>query len=106
MDNTYPAHQRRHVSSWINQTYLVEQLLRNQSIPWDDLRWENPDESAHIYQWLAFNHFSICDYDRLVEAGIPVLQTELGEWVGITSFGSPYELYVYPELIEALFLGR
>ena len=24
-------------------------------------------------------------------------------WVGITSYGSPYDLYVYPELINAIF---
>jgi hypothetical protein len=43
------------------------------------------------------------DYDRLKVEKIPVLNTEYGVWVGITSFGSHYDLYVYPELINALF---
>ncbi|HMU87068.1 MAG TPA: hypothetical protein PKC11_05500 [Agitococcus sp.] len=39
----------------------------------------------------------------MITAGIPVLTTDYGSWVGITSYGSPYILYVYPELINALF---
>lgn len=32
-----------------------------------------------------------------------MLDTELGTWVGITSWGSPYEVYVYPQLIQAIY---
>jgi hypothetical protein len=39
----------------------------------------------------------------LSSAHIPVIDSEYGTWVGITSYGSPYDLYVYPELINAIF---
>ena len=43
------------------------------------------------------------DYERLSSAHIPLIDSEYETWVGITSFGSHYDLYVYPELINALF---
>lgn len=62
------------------------------------------DEYREVFQWLAFSNFWQADYDRLKAANIPVLDTdEYGVWVGITSFGSHYDLYVYSELINALF---
>jgi hypothetical protein len=38
-----------------------------------------------------------------VEANNPILDDENETWVGITSFGSHYDLYVYPDLINILF---
>ena len=37
------------------------------------------------------------------KAGIPLLRTIYGTWVGFDSFGSPYDLYVRPQLIRAIF---
>lgn len=64
---------------------------------------EITDEYTEVFQWLVFNNFSELDYAKLVENNIPVIQSEYGVWVGITSFGSHYDLYVYPELIQAIF---
>jgi len=61
------------------------------------------EEYREIYQWLVFPNFGYGDFEKLSTAGIPVLTSEYGTWVGITSFGSHYDLYVYPELINALF---
>lgn len=94
------------VSSHINQTILVEKLLETEIISYDDMLWiysEITDEYTEVFQWLVFNNFSELDYAKLVENNIPVIQSEYGVWVGITSFGSHYDLYVYPELIQAIF---
>ena len=40
---------------------------------------------------------------RLQSAGVPVLRSEYGTWVGFDSFGSPHDLYVRPMLAEALY---
>lgn len=95
-----------YVRSHINQTSLVDDLLKRAIFSYDDI--ENcfdpeTEESTEIFQWLTFQSFWESDYERLITAGIPVLTTDYGSWVGITSYGSPYILYVYPELINALF---
>lgn len=87
---------------------LVEHLLRLYPDWWGEIQgWpENEDEyRSEIFQWLAFPERVFCglDYDDLIKANIPVLDTDYGTWVGLTSFGSPYEVYVYPQLIEAVF---
>ena len=95
-----------YVSSHINQTMLVEYLLTYGIVSFDDIAnfYDcSIDQYRKIFQFLAFSNFWQSDYDRLKAANIPVLDTEYGVWVGITSFGSHYDLYVYPELINALF---
>lgn len=90
-----------YVSIHIDQTILVEYLLEEGVLPYDDL---TNDEGREVFQWLAFNNFWAADHGRLKAAKIPVLDTDgYGVWVGVTSFGSHYNLYVYPELINALF---
>lgn len=96
------------VSHHINQTMLVNHLLSVEPDLWDDISGWNDDEYGNrpeIFQWLAFPDRAFCglDYDDLIAAEIPVLDTDYGTWVGITSFGSPYEVYVYPQLIQAVF---
>ncbi len=94
------------ISGHINQTMLVNELFDKQVIDMSDIegREEDPDgDPVDIYQWLVFPSFCYLDYEKLISANIPVLDTELETWVGITSFGSPYELYVYPSLLQALF---
>lgn len=91
-----------YVSHHLNQTLLVEFLLAvPEAIYPEDLEGSEPE--TEIYQWLAFPNFRGYDLERLTEAKIPVIDSEYGAWVGITSFGSHYDLYVYPELILALF---
>jgi len=95
-----------HVSSHINQTMLVDYLLTQGIVSYDDianLYDSTTDQYREVFQWLAFSNFWQADYDCLKAQNIPVLNTEYGVWVGITSFGSHYHLYVYPELINALF---
>lgn len=95
-----------YVSSHINQTSLVYDLLERAIFSYDDIEnFFDPETDAtqEVFQWLTFPNFWEIDYERLVSAKIPVLDTEYGIWVGITSYGSPYSLYVYPELINALF---
>lgn len=98
-----------HVSSHLNQTHLVCELLERSIISYDDVyNMYDPetDQSQEVFQWLAFPEFTQCDYARLIDAKIPVIDSDFGAWIGITSYGSPYTLYVYPELINALFGKR
>lgn len=96
----------KHVNSHVNQTMLVEKLLKSEIISYDDISWfynEAMDEYTEVYQWIVFNNFSEYDYEKLIANNIPVIQSEYGNWIGITSFWSHYDLYVYPEIINALF---
>ena len=68
-----------------------------------DLYDSETDEYREVFQWVVFPNFWQMDYERLSSAHIPVIDSEYETWVGITSFGSHYDLYVYPELINALF---
>ena len=95
-----------YVSSHINQTMLVERLIEQGIVSYDEITNiydSETDESREVFQWLAFPNFWKTDYEYLISAHIPVIDSEYGAWVGITSYGSPYDLYVYPELINAIF---
>jgi hypothetical protein len=103
---TLTQHHYKYVSENINQTILVHYLLQKWILDYSDLEWAynaETDEYIDIYQWVIFPHFYGSDFEKLIEANIPVLDTEYGTWVGITSYGSHYDLYVYPELINTLF---
>ena len=94
------------VSQHIDQTRLVNELLHDGFLDYSEIQWWQEDEDENrpeIYQWKAFNRFESRDYDRLIASEIPVLDSNFGTWVGITSWWTPYEHYVYPELIRAIF---
>lgn len=102
----YLSHYYKYVSSHINQTMLVDELLKKYIIPYDDIQWiynEETEEYTEVYQWLIFNNFDSQDYSKLIANNIPVIQSEYETWVGITSFWSHYDLYVYPQIINVLF---
>ncbi|MBP9779218.1 hypothetical protein KBD33_01175 [Candidatus Gracilibacteria bacterium] len=96
----------KYVSDHINQTMLVEDLLKKGALSYDDIQGSydsEKDEYIDIYQWLVFPRFCRYNYDKLVEAHNPILDSENETWVGITSYGSHYDLYVYPQLINIIF---
>ncbi len=85
---------------------LVLYLLQHHPDLWDEVQGWHDDADGYrpeIFQWLAFPGFADWHYQSLIDASVPVLDTEFGTWVGITSWGSPYELYVYPQLIRAVY---
>lgn len=95
-----------YVSKHVNQTMLVNDLLKNNFLDYSDIQWgydEETEEYTDVFQWLIFPNFYGYDYKKLVEAKVPVLETDYNTWVGITSFWSHYDLYVYPELINVIF---
>lgn len=108
------------VSNHLGQTSLVNKLLENWTIDksliqykkidnesWEEGDWyfkEDSDaELPDIYEWLIFPTFWDSEYEKLVNAWIPILRIDEEDWVGITSYGSHYDLQIYPELIRALF---
>jgi hypothetical protein len=96
----------RDVSTHRSQTLLVEELLRTGFLDWDDVRNSvDPEtgDSMAIYEWHVFPELVGSDYDAMEKAGIPLLRSEYGTWVGFDSFGSPYDMYVRPRLIKAVF---
>lgn len=96
----------KYVSDHINQTMLVEDFLKKWALSYGDIQWSynsETDEFVDVYQWLVFPRFCRCDYAKLVEARNPILDSENETWVGITSYGSHYDLYVYPQLINIIF---
>ncbi len=104
--SVYLSNYYTYVRSHINQTMLVDELLKKSIISYDEIQWiynEETDEYTEVYQWLVFNNFDSQDYEKLIAHNIPVIESDYETWVGITSFWSHYDLYVYPELINALF---
>jgi hypothetical protein len=96
------------VSNHRQQTLLVEELFRTGFFDQGEIRnAEDPEtgDERVIYEWHLFPDFSVRDFGDLEAAGIPVLRTRYGSWVGFDSFGSPYDMYVRPKIAEAL-MGR
>ncbi|MDO8945297.1 MAG: hypothetical protein Q7U75_19100 [Desulfobacterales bacterium] len=100
-----PSHVRA-VSTHRPQTLLVEELFRTGFLDRDDVRnsvdLETGDPAA-IFEWHLFPELFGSDYDAIEKAGIPLLRSEFGTWVGFDSFGSPYDMYVRPQLIMGIF---
>lgn len=96
----------RAVSTHRNQTLLVEELLKTGFLDWSEV-WNLEDtetgEDRAVYEWHFFTELDGYDHITLQREGIPVLRSDYGDWVGFDSFGSPYDLYVRPQLIKALF---
>ena len=81
--------QLEYVSEHIDQTRLVNELLHDGTFGYEEIFGWHADENEcypEIYQWKVFPHFGRTDYDRLVDAKIPVLENNLGTWVGLTSW--------------------
>lgn len=98
--------QVRAVSIHRAQTLLVNELLRTGFLDWDDVRNSTDPETgdpASIFEWHLFPELFGSDYDSMEKSGIPLLRSEYGTWVGFDSFGSPYDMYVRPQLIKAIF---
>ena len=96
------------VSNHFPQTLLVLELFRTGFLDRADVRNAidpETDEERAVYEWHVFPDFGVRDFDDLERAGIPVLRTKCGTWVGFDSFGSPYDMYIRPKIAEAL-LGR
>ena len=109
MGQSTAKYQRSYVSCHIDQTYLVEKLLRQGIADYDDIEgWKEDKDLCYpdIYQWKIFPKFTSFDYEKLIAAEVPVLYHEYETWVGVKHFGSPFDLYFHPELINILFGDR
>lgn len=105
------------VSNNYKQTSLVQRLLDNwtYSTSMIHCKKNNENEEEHyededvevslpdIYEWLVFPTFWDSDYEKLINSWIPVLRTNEADWVWITSWWCHYDMFIYPELIKALF---
>jgi len=99
-------HYYKYVSSHINQTMLVNDLLNKWIVPYEEITGlynSETDEYTEVFQWLVFPNFWKYDYEKLIENNIPVIESEYETWIWITSYGSHYDLYVYPQFINILF---
>lgn len=89
------------IEDWIFSSSLIEYWITDLDEEEEESgKWEN---SFDIYEWLVFPKLWDSDYEKLIQAWIPVLKTDYGNWVGTTSYGSHYDIQIYPKLIKALF---
>lgn len=84
-----------------DQTNLVNHLLEEGVFDNDSI--EGNDEENDIYHWFVFTRFIDEDYEKLAEAGIPVLKTDFQNWVWVTTLNVAFEDQFYPELIKVLY---
>ena len=89
-------------TSMTRQTSLVEDCLKNEMFQYDDIF--NLEEGTEVFQW-AWSEYFQCEWarDKFDAAGIPYLFNGYGTWVGLTSFGTAWDVYVVTELCEALY---
>ncbi len=93
-----------------SQTHLVEDALKSGLFNHSDITIVTEksvvgEDQAfpEIFEWAHFRGASDEDRRRLEDANIPYLANEYGTWIGLTSFGSAWDLYIIPELAEALY---
>lgn len=95
------------INANINEDEIVQKLINDGTLTNDDIQGyiEDPETGVYpdIYQWLKFTKFTDSEYQKLITNNIPVINSEYGSWVGITSYGMSYDDQVYPELIQAIY---
>lgn len=91
----------RFIDANFNQSDLVEYLLSEWVFSNEDI--QGLDEDMYIHKWFVFTRFIDEDYEKLIKAGIPILQTEYQTWVWVTSTGIALEDHFYPKLIKVLY---
>lgn len=89
------------IEDWLFSPSLIEYWITDLDEEEEESgKWES---SFDIYEWLVLPKLWDTDYEKLIQAWIPVLRTDYGNWVGTTSYGSHYDIQIYPKLIKALF---
>lgn len=89
------------IEDWLFSPSLIEYWITDPDEEEEESgKWES---SFDIYEWLVLPKLWDTDYEKLIQAWIPVLRTDYGNWVGTTSYGSHYDIQIYPKLIKALF---
>lgn len=120
---------RRLLDSLVCQTTLVEDALKADFFSYDDIQnnytpcgecsdctkvIHKDDEDGEpedcqepitpeIFQWALYPDASEFDAKKLDKAHIPYLWNDYGLWIGLTSFGTSWEVYIIPELCDALY---
>ncbi len=90
------------------QTMLVEKLFTDGLFDYEDIEHrltntdDQDDDPQEIFQWA---YFPASEYEikRLEASDIPYLNNDYGIWIGITSFGTSWEIYVAEQLANALY---
>lgn len=89
------------LSEWFIDFWLIEYHIVN--LTEEEEETEDWESTIDIYGWWVFPELIDSDYQKLIEAWIPVLRTDYGNWVAVTSYGSHYDMDFYPQLIKVLF---
>lgn len=92
-------------STLICMDAIAWKLINEEMIPYDDTRnlYEDKDgEPQQIFTWYA-TRLGDYELDQLEKAGIPLIRSEYGDWIGRTDFGSAIELYCLPQWLDAIF---
>lgn len=65
---------------------------------------DKPENSTkRIYEWHVFTELRGPEYEILIEAGYPVIASEIGVWVGFSDYDPGYDDVIHPKLAKALF---
>lgn len=95
------------VLSWhMNQTKAVFILLQVGAFTIEEvLNIDDKPENAdrRVYEWHVFTELRKPEYEILVEAGYPVIASEIGVWVGFEDYDPTYDEVIHPKLAKALF---
>ena len=95
------------VSTHVNQTGLAEALLASSFFREEAFSsWADPEtgEPYEVFEWHSFPYLHRRDYDALEASGkFPMIRSQFSTWVGFTSTGSSYDLYVHPDLLLAIY---
>jgi len=85
------------------QTALVDEALRKEFFSYDDIANLYDGDDAREILPVGRLQRQRLDRQRLDKADIPYLHNDYGTWIGITSFGTSWEVYVIAELASALY---
>lgn len=93
--------------SWhVDQTGIVWILSQIGAIDAD--RAYNVEDPATgkpkpIAEWHLFTEFRETEYRRLVEAGVPLVTSQFGQWVGLVGNVDDYDDEIHPLLLKVLY---
>lgn len=89
------------VKRGVDQGDLVSGALEYWFFNWENI--QGLSDGYDVSSWYFYPNLSSKDIEKLVDADIPVLSNEYGDWVWRFDYGCSIYQCFYPSMLEALF---
>jgi len=87
MANFYSGSEFHKISPYMDDTFLVQEMLGQGLFSTAEMKGTRCKQAFdHVYQWLNADHLFKVDLQKVIQTGVPVIDSQYGTWVGVPKF--------------------